>query len=156
MANKLKVNKRNVIVIGVTGCGKSTICNKIIGEESFNVVEGFMTGTNEIKSETRQVNYEDTKLNITIIDTVGISDPRRSSTNTVNKIQQKVKEMGGLNLVLFVIRYSRLTDSEATALKIIEENLKHTIGRFSAVIITGCEYMDDEARKKAIKKLKED
>ena len=156
MASKLTVSKRNIIVIGVTGCGKSTVCNKIIGEESFNVAEGFMTGTTEIKSETRQVDYEDTKLDITVIDTIGLSDAHRSNSDTVHEIQKKIKEIGGLNLVLFVMKYNRLTTAETTVLKIIEENLKHAIGRFSAVIITGCEHMDDEARKIAIKKLKED
>ena len=150
-------NKRSVIVIGVTGCGKSTVCNKIIGEEKrFNIVPGFKAGTTEIDKETKLVDYEDKKLEITVIDTIGLSDAHRKSEDTVTAIQQIIKKIGGLNLILFVIKHSRLTDAETTVLNIIDENMKDTISAYSAIVITQCENLDEVGRKDAIKTLQED
>ena len=49
-----------------------------------------------------------------------------------------------------------MTDAEARALKLIEENMKQSIGKFSAVVITGCENLDAEGRKKTIEQFKND
>ena len=149
-------NKRSVVVFGVSGCGKSTICNKLLGEYKFDIVEGFSTGTTEMSEGTKEVDYGDKKLNITVIDTVGLSDAHRPTDDGISAIQQKIKAIGGLNLILFVIKFQRLTDAETKVLKIIDENMKGTINAYSAVVITGCENLDEVDRSKAVEKLQRD
>lgn len=152
-----KINdKRSVVVVGVTGCGKSTICNKIFREECFTVAQGFQTVTASVECKGRQVEIQGETIDLTIVDTVGLSDAHGRSLDSMKELKEKIKEIGGINLILFVIRYSRLTDAEARALKLIDEHLNHLIGRFSAVVITGCEYLDANGRKKAIEQLKND
>ena len=149
-------DKRSVVVVGVTGCGKSTICNKMFREECFRVAQGFQTVTENVECIGRPVEILSETIDLTIIDTIGLSDAHGCSFDSMKVLREKIKDIGGINLMLFVIRNSRLTDAEAKALKLIDQNLKLSIGRFSAVIITGCENLDADGRKKLIEQLKND
>lgn len=148
--------KRSILVVGVTGCGKSTICNKILGEECFKVAQGFQTVTRRVEYRGRQVEILGQTIDVTVVDTVGLSDAHRNSLNSMNELRQKIKEIGGINLVLFVIKNARLTDAEAKALKLIDDHLKHSIGRFSAAIITCCENLDVNSRRSTVEQLRND
>ena len=148
--------KRSVVVVGVTGCGKSTICNKILGEEVFKVAQGFQTVTTAVECKGKSIDILGQTMDVTVLDTIGLSDAHGNSLDSMMEIKDKIKQIGGINLVLFVIRLGRLTDAEVSALKLIEENMKQSIGIFSAAVITGCENLDAEGRKKTIEEFKSD
>ena len=150
-------NKRSVIVIGVSGSGKSTVCNKIIGDNLFEVVQGFATGTQVINCKRKEVECAQKKLEITLVDTIGLFDAHKITKDSVSKIKNAIEDVGGLNLVLFVIKFDRLTDAEVAMMKIIDENFKILgVGKLSAAIITACELMDAAKRSEAITSFQKD
>ena len=60
-------------VIGKTGAGKSTFCNKLVGEPHFLVGDEMMQGVTELTS------YTDVKIkgdDFRVIDTQGYCDPQ--------------------------------------------------------------------------------
>ena len=86
--------KCSVVVVGVTGCGKSTICNKILGEELFQVAQGFQTVTAGVESKGKSIDILGQTMDVTVVDTVGLSDAHGNSTESMMEIKDKIKQIG--------------------------------------------------------------
>jgi len=90
----------NILVLGSTGVGKSSLCNFLFHEkcdEGFQTSDSKLTCTKDLKFAT--VNYEDEQVNI--IDSPGLNEPDfREDVSNLRRFMRKLKKFGYINLVL--------------------------------------------------------
>ena len=151
MAEAQAVVIRNVVVLGKTGAGKSTIANKISGIGEFQVKNVAGSVTDYVEAVSSIVVDEDSKIKycFKVIDTIGVFDTRHQNDHAMAEIkrffQKEVPE--GVHLVLFVFRKGRFTEEEKRTFDFITENFHKQISGFSALVITACENDNEDARK---------
>ena len=150
------VIKRNVIILGKTGCGKSTLANKILNENRFQVSGKVSSETADIQSEVNIVTIEGTRYQITVTDTVGFFDTKQRNKRFNNVIMKKIiSELikvapHGLNLIIFVFRNGRFTEEERECFDIVTRHFKTLIEKASMLVITNCGKKQD-VRQAAVK-----
>lgn len=151
--------KRNVVILGKTGAGKSTLANKIICRDGTKVGNELQPVTRRVTNVMETVNIEGKEYAINLIDTIGLRD---SSSKSDNEIMKEVKrELSkkageGLNLIMFVFKNGRFTREEYRVFKIITDNFTDVIQDFSLLVITHCERKSATAREEIVRQFKED
>ena len=156
--------KRNIVVIGKTGCGKSTIANKILCADDdnriFGVENSFRSITTKATNVICYVRIGSTTYTINMIDTIGFSDTRNETRNEVimdetkKEIQDRAPE--GINLLIFVFKHGRFTDEERVTFDKIQKKFSDLINIVSLLVITNCELLTKAAREKVITDFKTD
>jgi len=157
MADKTTViQKRNIVVLGKTGSGKSTIANKVSGTTSFKVSSSIESVTRKASHTEVEVLSGHVKYNFKIVDTVGLFDTHVKNSSVMQDVKlyfrDKVPE--GVNLVLFVFKNGRYSPEEKETFEYLIENFRDDISQISALIITGCEDLDDTGRKNLVEEFK--
>ena len=157
--------RRNVLVIGKTGAGKSTVANKIIGKNVFTVGRSVESSTSvNSHYDVLVVDQRNRKeYAIRMIDTIGFEDTgNENRTRTSNKeIIESVKDYfqthtpEGLHLIIFVYRKGRFTLEEKKVFEFIIEKFEANIKPLSALVITYCDNETDEARQQVISNFRE-
>ena len=113
-------NQRNILLIGRTGKGKSTLANVLTNTNKFKESEFAVSETKNI--QIGQFKYQGIKYQV--IDTVGIGDTKLSEQEVLHKIAEAVHAVRyGLSQVLFITS-GRFTHEERV---IYEELLKKAI-----------------------------
>lgn len=158
--------QRNVIVLGKTGCGKSTLANKIIcaseENETFKVKESFQAVTTKIVGSIENVVIGTDTYKINMIDTIGFSDNRQrgamSDNNIVHAIKKHMRARApeGISLIIFVFRRGRFTEDEQKVFQIMADNFTDYIKEVSCLVITGCDGLNEDARSQLISNFKTD
>jgi len=158
--------KRNVVVIGKTGSGKSTVVNKILclddDERCFDVQLSYQAVTTKIDNTISSMRMGSMTYAINMIDTIGFSDTRISGAKSDDAVLREIKkEMQdrapeGVNLLIFVFRHSRFTKEEKIVFDKIQKNFSYLINRISMLVITNCEQLSKEGREKVIADFKND
>ena len=156
--------KRNVIVLGRTGCGKSTLANKIIDksedDETFIAHSSLESGTTKTTSSIEFVEIDKKIYSITMIDTVGFCGQKAKGIMSDKKIIQDIKKhlrdraIEGVSLIIFVFRNGRFSVEEKKVFDIITSNFKDYIKSLSCLVITGCEQLDESNRSDIISEFK--
>lgn len=154
------IEKRNVIVLGKTGAGKSSVGNALIGKYKFEVkgsVSSVTTGT-EVKVE--EFYHDETKYVVKVIDTVGLFDTGgalsndKIMTDLKTNLMESVPE--GVSLVLFVMKEGRFTQEEKNVFDIIIKEFTSDISEMSALVITNCDAKGSAARQGIISTFRND
>ena len=158
--------KRNVVVIGKTGCGKSTIANKILclddDSRCFDVKSSYCSVTTTIDNTMSNIRMGSTTYNINMIDTMGFSDVCKSGGKSNDMIMKEIKkEMQdrapeGVNLLIFVFKHGRFTEEERVVFDKIQKNFSSLINHISLLVITNCDQLSKEAREKVITEFRTD
>lgn len=141
--------KRNIIVVGRSGAGKSTVANHILGanasrprsRQPFKVIASPEGGTENPEIQTSEFYYEEVRYDFTVIDTVGLFDNKYLSNEEVmRKTKNAIKRyVNCVHLIVFVIKESRFTQEEKIAFNIVHEHFSKDIDPISFLVITGCE-----------------
>ena len=157
--------QRNVVVLGKTGGGKSTVANKIIETESgvppFQISDRNVA--NSVTTETKasmavlQTN-DDRHYNVKVIDTVGFFDTNgKSNKEVMSTMKRYVREHVpiGLHLVLFIYKNGRWTKEEQDTFDFVTKNFREEISAISALVVTGCDGFDVTQRDEIVDDFKQ-
>ena len=149
---------RNVLVIGKTGAGKSTVANKIIGEERFKVKRSIESETSYHVDHEVILTDRGNRYRVKVVDTVGFQDTARkdgtkiSNEENIRRLKQYFRSSvpDGLHLIIFVFREGRLTDEEKQTFDFIIANFEVNIKPVSALVITNCESLSQIKKNEII------
>lgn len=149
--------KRNIIILGRTGTGKKTIANKILGDERLPVDSAMTSVTREVRLMMAEEKVDDTNIRyiIKIVDTLGPYSRKIDKASILEEIREHCTgACDEIHLILFTFRYGVYEQREIDIFTAICELYPDQIPKISALIITGCESLDDEGRKSLIDELR--
>ncbi len=155
-----RIEYRGVMVVGKTGAGKSTVANAIIGSDNrFRVSSSLQSCT--YQSDHCEVMLPDNASGCTyrakIMDTVGLFDTgpiTNDQTIAALKAYVNTHFSDGINLIIFVLREGRFTPEEKRSLDFIREKFSNEISEISALVITNCDQMTEDARTRLVEEFK--
>lgn len=114
------MDKGNVLVIGNSGVGKSTLINAVLGDEAALTGRGTKGTTTELQI------FENEEIPFRVIDSVGFEPSRMKAMHAINSVKKWSKESIKLgkedteiNLIWFCV--------DGTAGKLFPETIKHLI-----------------------------
>jgi predicted GTPase len=109
----MESERLNIVVLGETGVGKSTICNSLLNEPNkFEVGSGIEAVTLKAKGEDGQLlgNGADVK----VIDTQGYNDPNNRDFENAKDMIALIKSLKEVRVFLIVLNGSNIRWNEAT------------------------------------------
>ena len=140
------INYTSVMLTGITGAGKSSACNFLLGEKIFEVDQGMMAVTTKSASHSTVLNSR----KLEIIDTPGFCEDGVSKEQSINELGKAVVlARNGLHAIAIVINVShRFTSSQVAFLEEIE--LFDELWPFMFIIFSAAKcygHTDEEQRK---------
>ena len=145
---------RNVVVIGKSGAGKSTVANKLIGEEGFKVAGSLSGVTKYISHNEVTFDHGGQLYHMTVVDTVGLFDRSLQNEDTIAGIKRYLRCIfpagHGISLVLFVFSKGRFTAEEQACLELIISIFRQDISSMSALVVTNCDRMNAKSKAKLV------
>ena len=133
---------RNVIILGKTGSGKSTIINKVLGEKCVEAKFSFSGVTKEVKLISRLIQVDGLKYYVNFMDTVGLCDTKVVAKKDNEKIISDIKEAlktkftGGVHLIIVTIDISRICEDDIDIIKLLDHNFKAMFWKISVLVFT--------------------
>lgn len=161
------LKRRNVVVIGKTGGGKSSVANKILGDAADNNFEtgrAFTSCTTEVAARSAVLETDDgTMYVVKVIDTIGLFDTTsqdlaKSNTAAMQAIKKFFLEESpeGVNLILFVCRQGHWTAEEQKTFDYILRYFREDISALSALVFTQCDNLSLSGRERILEEFKHD
>ncbi|GBB86497.1 hypothetical protein RclHR1_12920004 [Rhizophagus clarus] len=139
---------RNILIIGRTGNGKSTLANVLTNSEKFNEGSGTISTTKELQKEDFKVEiYDGKKVQYRVIDTIGIGDTQLAQRIVLNRIAEACHEVvRGLNQIFFVLG-KKFTEEELEAYNILREIIfDKDITNYTTIVRTNFPEFDVEEK----------
>ena len=136
----------NIVIIGETGTGKSSLADILAGCDIFKVSSDPASCTKE--TICHQSKKDDS---IGIVDTPGLQDSNGSDKEHYDQMIKIIKSLNNINLVVVVLNYAscRLTLSIQYMLRFLCYLFPKDISDHIAIVFT---HYDDEYEKKRAKK----
>ena len=127
---RIKEEPINILVIGPTGSGKSTIVNALMGKVMANVEQG----AESVQSEIMEYEGEVMEVKIKIYDTVGFGDTRgKSGKHIVREIAQKNK----FDLILICLKFdSRFYGDVKDMFTTLKKEISKEMWERSVIVLT--------------------
>lgn len=158
--------KRNILLLGRTGNGKSTLANVLLNkngefEEIFKESSESTSETRDLQIELLEMNVDNEgreKINYRIVDTVGVGDTKLDPQAVLWKLARIAHELrDGLNQVLFVTR-GRFTKEEAEAYDLLSSIIFDSeVVKYTTIVRAGFpSFMDEKKCEADRQKLKEE
>ena len=149
-----RVHECNVLLLGKTGSGKSTLGNKLLNHSNtpqhdpFYVSHSLQNISAEAEMRTEFLHsVGDFTLKLKVVDTVCTFDDRKKSEMFMENLSLFIERAvpNGFHIVLFVSKMGHWTVEEIDIFKFITGQFSEELSSTSA-LITGCENMTDEAK----------
>ncbi|XP_058628765.1 GTPase IMAP family member 8-like [Onychostoma macrolepis] len=122
-----------IVLLGISGAGKSAIANAILGRNAFNE-----SRTRESEKQTGRV--ED--RNISIIDTPGFFNTQLTNEELQGQMMKSLSlAQPGPHVFLLVINLENFEEQERNLLDQIQDNFGAQVFKFTLVLVTGREKM---------------
>ena len=150
------IAKRNVVVVGKAGAGKSTVCNSILGYKKFAVSSGLDGVTKEVTHEEMEFSDSGVRYIFKVVDTIGLFDPthagrwKAANKDVLKSIKTYAREIipEGVSIILFVFKEGRYTKEEKETFSTFFKKFGNDVSAISALVMTGCEQHDEDTRSK--------
>ena len=124
-SNSLAANilLKTLLILGKTGSGKSTLCNRLAGENhdsnSFPVDSDASSCTQE--NVLKNVNFGgDKERKVTLIDTVGFDDPDKDQQEVIDDLRKKISETSSFINIFGITINSHSRRLESSHVKMLE------------------------------------
>ena len=121
----------NILVIGPTGAGKSTLINALFGKD--NVAEvGHGAGSVQSEVQVHEGKYEGIKIRV--YDTTGFSDTRGKSGNSIVK---EIAQADKFDLILICVRMDNRADEKVKDMfTVLAANINKEMWDRSVIVLT--------------------
>src|SRR6266487_2880895 len=156
------MNIKNILLIGRTGSGKSTLGNVLINEfkenepfrEAFRESAGSVSETKNIQVQEFLVNLREDgteQVRYLVVDTAGFGDTQLTTKEVLQLLQELVKFIGneGINQIFFV-NNGRFTSEEIDIYRLLESVLfDQEVVRYTTIIRTRFPEFENESECEA-------
>ncbi|UZO10094.1 uncharacterized protein OCT59_001692 [Rhizophagus irregularis] len=142
---KKRINK-NVIIIGHTGGGKSTLCNVLTDSDEFDESGNSFSVTNSFQKK----NFQWMGKCFNVVDTIGVGDTKLSTRRVLYKILDGIFSIPeGISQILFVVD-GRFTAEEVKIFNLLKGSIfdifKTHILYYVTIVRTKFRYFNDKDR----------
>lgn len=150
------MNVKNILLIGRTGGGKSTLANTLINQND-NFEEVFKESAGSI-SETKNVQIKEFIVNITedgservrylVIDTAGFGDTKLTDKEVLELMLEMVKIVGDDGLIkIFFVTNSRFTTEEIEVYQLLDSIIfDNQVSWYTAIVKTKFPEFENETK----------
>src|SRR6266498_181060 len=137
------MSKRNILLIGRTGNGKSALANVLSGTDKFK--ESQSSVSEKRKIQEKEFEYKGFKY--CVIDTIGIGDTKLTPQEVLIIVAEACGKVSkGLNQVLFVTR-GKFTEEEFEAYNLLRSIIfDKDITNYTTIVRTGFVDFEDEEK----------
>lgn len=148
----MSIRYRNVVLIGKTGAGKSTVANKITGDDTFRVTGTLDGVTASIAHCHVRFEHGGYDYDVKVVDTIGMFDHKAQEKDTIAEIKKYFRHIfpDGINVIIFVFSKGRFTPEEMECFETMISIFHEDISPMAALVVTRCEGMKAESRRKYV------